>query len=147
MASNAIGGNRDPDSYPGQHLGLPREGRGSLAPFRTRLTALVVDWAASMALALALFGSGALLGGGWRAWTILGVFFVESALLSALAGGSLGQLATHLAVVRLDSRPLGLLPALARAALVCVVLPALVVGPDRRGLHDVVVGTAVVQRR
>lgn len=100
-----------------------------------------------MAVAVAFFGSEVLLGGGWRGWMILAVFFVESSLLSVLASGSFGQLLCRIAVVRLDARPLGFLRGIARAALVCLVLPALVVGADRRGLHDVVVGTAVVNRR
>jgi uncharacterized RDD family membrane protein YckC len=122
-------------------------GRGSLAPWRTRVVALVVDWALCMAVAVSLFGGGVLTGGGWRAWMILTVFFVESTVLSAVAGGSAGQLLARIAVVRLDRRPLGLLRAVVRAGLVCLVLPVLVVGPDRRGLHDVVVGTVVLRRR
>lgn len=134
------------DSYPGQSLGLPPSGRGSLAPWGTRITALVVDWAASMAVATGLFGAAVLFGDGWRSWMILAVFFVESTLLSALAGGSFGQLLTRIAVVRLDVQPLGFVRALIRAALVCLVVPAVVIGPDRRGLHDVAVGTAVIRR-
>jgi hypothetical protein len=140
-----IGSNRE--SYPGERLGLPAAGRGSLASWQARVTALVVDWAASMVVALTLFGPGVLFAGGWRAWMILAVFFVESALLSALAGGSFGQLVRRIAVFRLDAQPLGFVRALIRAALVCLVFPALVVGADRRGLHDVVVGTVVIQRR
>jgi hypothetical protein len=34
-----------------------------------------------------------------------------------------------------------------RAALVCFVLPALVIGVDRRGLHDLAVNTVVINRR
>ena len=32
--------------YPGERLGLPREGRGSLASWSQRIWALVIDWAA-----------------------------------------------------------------------------------------------------
>jgi len=139
-----MGGDRE--GYPGQALGLPASGRGSLAPWQSRITALAVDWAASMAVAAGLFGSGVLFGGGWRAWMILTVYLVESAVLSALTGGSFGQLLTRIAVFRLDATPLGFGRALLRAGLVCMVVPALVVGPDRRGLHDVAVGTVVIRR-
>ena len=95
-------------------------------------------WAASMAIAVGLFGPAVLNGSGWRSFMILAVFFVESALLGAVAGGSFGQLLCRIAVIRLDRVPLGLLRSVVRAALVCVVIPPLIVGVHRRGLHDLV---------
>lgn len=135
------------EAYPGQRLGLPREGRGSLASWRARVAALIIDWAASMAVAVGFFGSGVLTGGGWRAWMILTVFFVESTVLSWLAGGSFGQLLSRIAVVRLDAQPLGLPRALLRAFLVSLALPALIISADRRGLQDLAAGTVVTNRR
>jgi hypothetical protein len=135
------------EAYPGQRLGLPREGRGSLASWRARVAALIIDWAASMAVAVGFFGSGVLTGGGWRAWMILTVFFVESTVLSWLAAGSFGQLLSRIAVVRLDAQPLGLPRALLRAFLVSLALPALIISADRRGLQDLAAGTVVTNRR
>lgn len=135
------------EPYPGARLGLPQAGRGSLASWTSRCAAVVLDWGLCMLIAVALFGTGVVNGGGWRAWMVLTVFFVESAVLTAVAGGSLGQLACRIAVIRLDRRPLGVGRALLRAALVCVVLPALVIGADRRGLHDLAAGTVVLNRR
>lgn len=136
-----------PDAYSGASLGLPRRGRGSLASWGSRLAALLIDWAASMLVAMGLFGMGVFTGGGWRAWMTLAVYFVQKAALTALAGGSFGQLLARVAVVRVDGRPLEWWRSLARAALVCLVLPALVVGAERRGLHDLLLGTVVVNRR
>jgi uncharacterized RDD family membrane protein YckC len=147
MAENVTSPGRDEEPYPGQGLGLPQNGRGSIAPWKARVTGLLLDWAASMAVATGIFGSGVLVGGGWRSWMILAVFFVESAVLSAVAGGSFGQLLCRIAVFRLDAKPLGFVRALSRAALVSLALPALVVGADRRGLHDLAVGTVVINRR
>lgn len=135
------------DSYPGQSLGLPASGRGSLAPWGKRVVAIVIDWAASMVVALAFFGTGVLTESGWRSWMILTVFYVESAVLSTLTGGSFGQLLTRIAVFRIDAKPLGFPRGLLRAALVCLALPALVVGPNRRGLHDMAANTVVINRR
>ncbi len=135
------------DAYPGQALGLPAEGRGSLASWRSRVAALVLDWAACMAVAVGFFGSAVLTGGGWRAWMILATFFVESTVLSWLMGGSFGQLICRIAIVRIDRQPLGLARAVLRAALVSLALPALVISADRRGLQDVAAGTVVVNRR
>jgi uncharacterized RDD family membrane protein YckC len=135
------------EAYPGQRLGLPREGRGSLASWRARVGALLIDWAACMAVAVGFFGSAVLTGGGWRAWVILTVFFVESTVLSWLAGGSFGQLLSRIAVVRLDVQPLGFPRALLRALLVSLALPALIISTDRRGLQDLAAGTVVINRR
>jgi uncharacterized RDD family membrane protein YckC len=111
------------------------------------VAALVIDWAACMAIAVGLFGSGVLTGGGWRAWMILATFFVESAVLSTFAAGSFGQVVLRIAVVRLDRQPLGFVRAALRAALVSLALPPLVVSTDRRGLQDLAAGTVVVNRR
>src|SRR6476646_11453352 len=89
----------------------------------------------------------------WRSWfgngsgpsIYLNLLFVgESALLMALSGGSFGQLATRLRVVRIDGsgRPLTLLRALLRQVLICLVIPPLVFRPDGRGLHDMICRSA-----
>jgi uncharacterized RDD family membrane protein YckC len=133
--------------YPGERLGLPPDGRGSLASWRSRVAALVLDWAACMAIAVGFFGSPVLTGSGWRSWMILSTFFVESTVLCWLTGGSFGQLICRIGVIRLDRVPIGLPRSVLRAALVSLALPPLIIGPDRRGLQDLAAGTAVVNRR
>jgi len=76
----------------------------------------------------------------------MGVFLVEATALTALLGGSFGQLALRLAVVRVDGGPVTLLHALVRTALICVVVPPLVFNRDNRGLHDLLVGTVTLRR-
>ncbi len=137
----------EPTTYPGQDLGLPRSGRGSLAGWNSRILALVVDWLASMAVAVGLFGSAVMTGGGWRAWMVLATFCVESSMLGAVAAGSFGQILFRIAVVRLDGQPLGFPRAIARAILVSLALPALIIGANRRGLQDLALGTVVTNRR
>lgn len=110
-----------------------------------RFFALAIDWLASTAVARLAFGP-EVFGRGPEQFATTGVFLAESALLVALAGGSFGQLALRLAVVRLDSRPVNLLQALLRSLLVCLVIPPLVFNRDSRGLHDLAVGTVVVRR-
>jgi uncharacterized RDD family membrane protein YckC len=135
------------EPYPGQQLGLPATGHGSLATWGARLGALVIDWAVCTVVALALFGTGVLSGGGWRGFMTLATFVVESTLLCWLAGGSVGQLLCRIAVVRLDRQPLGIVRAVLRAALISLALPAVVIGPNRRHLADVAAGTIVINRR
>ena len=146
MADQAAGAAGESD-YPGERLGLPKAGRGSLATWGSRIAALVVDWIICTVVAVVLFGTRVLTGHGWTSWATLATFFVESSVLCVLVGGSVGQLVCRIGVVRVERRPLDLGRSLLRAALVCVVLPALIVGTDRRGLHDLAAGTVVVSRR
>ncbi|QIK72875.1 RDD family protein [Propioniciclava coleopterorum] len=133
--------------HPGHSLGLPESGRGALAPWRARVSALVIDWGASMAVAVGAFGGGVFEANTWRSFMILAVFFVQKALLTAFTGSSFGQLITGVGIRRTDGSPVGLWRAVVRSAMVCLVLPAVVVGPDRRGLDDLALGTVVVNRR
>jgi uncharacterized RDD family membrane protein YckC len=118
-----------------------------VAGWGSRFAALCLDWVASLLVAMALTGGAAMSSRGWETWVPMLVFLVEGTLLTALLGGSFGQLITRVAVVRLDGRPVSLLGALLRTALICLVVPPLVYNPDRRGLHDLVTGTLTVRRR
>jgi len=112
------------------------------------MLALVVDWVASTLVVIAFIGTEGYYATGDPAPGLytLGVFVLESALLTALAGGSFGKLATRLRVVRVDgtARPVDLLRALLRQVLVALVVPPLIFKPDGRGLHDLLVGSATV---
>lgn len=135
------------EKWVGETIGLPEKGRGSLASWRARIAALVGDWAASMLVAVAIFGPGVVRDNDWRSFMILAVFYVQSTILTATTGGSFGQLVARIAVIRLDGEPVGFLRAALRQAMICLVLPAIVIGMHRRGLHDLVNGTVVVNRR
>jgi uncharacterized RDD family membrane protein YckC len=124
---------------------MPPQGRGSVASWGRRVLALVVDWFASLLVAAAVLGE-AVWGQGWEAWAPMGVFLLEATVLTALVGGSFGQLALRLAVVRLDGKPVNLLQALGRTALICLVIPPLVFNRDNRGLHDLAFGTVAIRR-
>ena len=110
-----------------------------------RILALVVDWVTCLAVVEGLVAVGVLAGNPNGLGT-LGLFVVESALFTAVAGGSFGKLATRLRVVHAngDPRPIGLLQALLRSVLIAVVIPPLVYRPDGRGLHDILAGSATV---
>jgi len=135
------------DVDPGASLGLPASGAGSLSSWRARVAALIADWAVAMIVAAGLFGTRVLRGHDWRSVTPSGVFLVETALMSALTGSSIGMLLARIGIVRLDRRPLGWLRALARSLMVSLVLPTVVIGAERRALDDLVLGTVVVNRR
>lgn len=120
-------------------------------PFETaswgrRVLALLVDWLASTAVVLLFVGADSYFSpGSADQWWTLGLFVLESAVLTCTVGGSFGKLATRLRVVRVgDGGRIDPLRALARAVLVALVIPPLVFRPDRRGLHDLVAGSATV---
>ena len=100
-----------------------------------------------MLVATFLFGDGVIREGGWKAWMILAVFFVQSSVLTALTGSSFGQLLARIGVHRLDGERLGWGTSLARAGMISLVLPTVVMGAERRALNDLVLGTVVVNRR
>lgn len=116
------------------------------ASWAHRAGALVIDWIASLFVTgvfVPVYGEDAPT---WSGFAVLGVFVLESALFTATAGGSFGQIAARLRVVRVDGdpRPLALLVALGRQALVALVIPPLVFRPDGRGLHDLFAKSATV---
>ena len=117
------------------------------ASWARRILALFVDWFASTLVVIFALG-------GLQAWSdsrasgfyALGVFVLETAVFIALMGGSFGQVATRLRVVRAngDRRPIDPLRALLRQVLIALVIPPLVYRPDGRGLHDIAAGSATV---
>src|SRR5580704_4748299 len=66
-------------TYPGQGLGLPEHGPGSVASMPRRVVALFIDWLLSMLIAYWLTKS--------QFWTIA-VFAVEVYILTALGGST-----------------------------------------------------------
>ena len=106
---------------------------------------IIVSWKPHMGPAGARVPWGERLSALFNVLPVLLVFVVESAVFTAALGGSFGKIVTGLRVVRVDGGGhLDLLRALARAVLVALVIPPLVFRPDRRGLHDVAVGSATV---
>jgi uncharacterized RDD family membrane protein YckC len=128
---------------------MPQSGRGSVARWGRRILALVIDWIASMLVASLILGQSMWSpdgsSGGRPLLTML-VFLVEATALTALLGGSFGQLATRVMVTRLDGHRVSLLQSLLRTFLICLAVPPLVFNRDQRGLHDLATGTVTVVR-
>ena len=116
------------------------------ASWGRRILALFVDWVACTLAVIAVVGlEDYSETGNASGFVVLGVFVLESALFTALIGGSFGQVATRLRVVSIGSAVnVDLLRALARQVLIALVIPPLVFRPDGRGLHDVLAGSATV---
>jgi len=105
--------------------------------------ALVIDWLACLGVAQLLVRADVLPGNPAGIYT-LGFFVLESAVFTALLGGSFGQLAARLRVVRAGGGRLDLGRSLLRSVMIALVIPPLVFRPDGRGLHDMTVGSYVV---
>ena len=133
-------------AYPGERLGLPENGPGSLAPLGRRLGALMIDWLisyglAALALRVGVFSEQAL------ATAVLAIWFVLGVVAVRLFSFTPGQLALGLQVAAVDGRvPVGIGRAVVRGLLVGTVVPALFTDFDGRGLQDRLTGTAVVRR-
>src|SRR3954469_5566561 len=69
-------------TYPGQGLGLPERGPGSVASMPRRILALFIDWLLSMLIAYGLTHS--------QFWTIA-VFAIEVYVLTATTGFTIGK--------------------------------------------------------
>ena len=73
------------------------------------------------------------------------IFAVETYVLTALTGFTVGKRLLGLRVVRLDGKPIGLWWALIRTLLLLAVVPPLVFDSDLRGLHDKAANTLVIR--
>jgi uncharacterized RDD family membrane protein YckC len=136
----------DTDEYPGQRLGRPEDGSGSVADYGRRIAALVIDWFVAILVASIFVGGDVWTGEGAGLWAPLAALAIELTLLDGLLGYSIGRRLLSIAVVRIDGRrPVGIPRALLRSVLLCLALPALINDQDRRGLHDLAAGTVVVR--
>jgi uncharacterized RDD family membrane protein YckC len=135
--------------YPGQNLGLPEFGSGSVAGWSRRFGALVIDWVICSLIAVAFFyhpaaGHATDVLVQPRLWTPA-VFGVQDFVLTATTGFTIGKRLTGLRVIRLGGGPVGFGRALARTVLLMLIVPALMMDRDLRGLQDKAARTVVVR--
>lgn len=133
-------------SWPGERLGLPESGPGSVVGFGPRLGATLVD----------LLVAG-LIGGlvnsfvphpdfSSRQGAAVGALLLMYALLLPTAGQTFGMRLLRLRVVRVPGGvPLSVVRAAVRGLLVILTIPALFTDRDQRGWHDKAVGSAIVR--
>lgn len=125
------------DPYPGQRLGLPESGTGSIARLPRRLAGLALDWIAAVVISIAFFEYDPL--------ATMAVFAVMHILFVPTIGGSPGH---RLAGMRMQLEGggwTGLWRPIVRTLLLVVVIPAVIWDPDQRGLHDRLAGTILVR--
>lgn len=139
-------GDLAPSEYPGERLGLPKEGQGSVGRFGRRILGLLIDWTfASLVVAgvAEIFPSLAALA--HHPATVPVVFGVLQLTLIPTLGGSLGHRLCGMRVVPLQGGYVGFWRPLVRTALLCLVVPILVWDSDQRGFHDKIGGTVLIR--
>jgi uncharacterized RDD family membrane protein YckC len=139
----------DDSFYPGQFFGLPEFGAGSVAGWSRRLVALLIDWFACSAIAIAFLYhptaghySDVLVQP--KLWTPV-IFGAQDFLLTGLTGVTIGKRLLGIRVIRVDQGPVGLPRAFVRTLLLILVVPAMMMDRDLRGLQDKAAGTIVVR--
>lgn len=119
-------------SYPGERLGLPESGAGSIAAFGPRLVALVIDWGIAVGLAWLWFD--------YHPLAVSLLFLGITAITITLLGGTIGHLIMGMRLNTIAGEAPGFWRPWVRQALLSVVVPAVFWDQDQRGGHDVLSG-------
>jgi uncharacterized RDD family membrane protein YckC len=128
--------------YPGERLGLPEKGSGSIAGWARRFGALVIDWMICTWVVVQLLLR---INPAESPWAPVLVFALQYLLLTALMGQTFGHRLMGIRVAAMDGGNPRLLPVLARTVLLCLAVPALIFDRDHRGVHDRASNTMVVR--
>lgn len=118
-------------------MGRPKEGPAAIARPARRVGALLLDWGLSSLISYLFFD--------YNSFATLGVFAVTQILLVGFFGYSIGHRIMGMQVQTVSGRPAGFAKAAIRTLLICLVIPALIVDRDQRGVHDRAVQTVLVR--
>ena len=110
-----------------------------------RFAALMVDWLACYFIVTASTGGvGAMAPN--RSLSVLGLFFVEIAILSALQGATLGHRLFGIRITRFaDGGAISPVQALIRSALLVTVIFAITFDENGRGIHERLSGSVLTR--
>ena len=126
-------------------LQLPESGPGSAGGIGRRIAALFIDWLASLLIASVING-GYSDGRFDQGLLTLAIFYLQVTVLTWTLGSSFGQRIMGLVVAPVGPSRVSLPAAALRTLLLCLVIPAVVMQPNGRGLHDLAAGTIVLRR-
>ena len=126
-----------PSRFPGERLGLPEEGRGSVARPGRRILALLIDWALAALISYAFFH--------YDPWANLGLFVLMQIVFIPTIGGSIGHRVLGMRVIAMRGGWVGVWRPAVRSVLLAIVVPALVWDSDQRGFHDKIAGTVLIR--
>lgn len=128
-----------PSRWPGERLGLPERGAGSVARFGRRLIAVIIDWALAAIPAYLLIG-----GSRPELWNLL-IFALLQMIFIPTIGGSIGHRLCGMRVASISGGWVGLWRPVVRTVLLCIVIPLLVWDSDQRSFHDKIAGTVLIR--
>ena len=134
-------GDLEPSRWPGERLGLPEEGRGSVARAGRRILALLVDWGSAMLLSLLVTPYESVA----YTWVTPLVFAVLQIVFIPTIGGSIGHRLLRMHVVPVGGGWVGPWRPIVRTVLLLLVVPALIWDSDQRGFHDKLAGTVLIR--
>jgi uncharacterized RDD family membrane protein YckC len=132
----AGGVTQNAQDYPGERLGLPREGSGSIGRPGRRIGALFLDYGAAYLIS-GFFG--------WDPLAILAIFAAIQIVFIPTLQGSPGHRIFGLRLLRADGAWVGLWRPVVRTLLLILVIPAVIWDADQRGLHDKAAATVLVR--
>ena len=135
------------NSYPGERLGLPREGTGSIARLGRRVGALAIDLVSATLISYAFFGYTDPVTDLRFADPIAAnvAFFAIQVVFIPTIGGSPGHRLLGMRLMRVDGAWTGVWRPLVRTVLLMLVIPAVIWDSDQRGLHDKAASTVLVR--
>lgn len=114
------------------------------AGFGRRLAAITIDWFASLGIAV-LFFRDFPYGTPESMITTTVIFYAEIVIFTFLLTSSFGQKILGLRVLSINGGRLAFWRIAVRTFLILLVIPALVIDSDGRGVHDRIVGSVVVR--
>ena len=132
------GGVAAEDYWPGKKFGLPQDGPRSTPTYLRRVAGLGIDWTLAVVLSVLFFD--------YNGWWTLALFVLLNVVGGLLLAGSPGHLLAGIRIAPITGGALGLVAPLVRPLLIALVIPALIVDEDQRGVHDRLVGTILVRR-
>ncbi len=142
----AVGVSTDARAAPGERLGLPVSGPGSVAGFGARAGAFAVDAIASGLVARLFFPVRSTgepqVAAGLAPVVVLALVYLVGV---ALTGQTPGMRLLRLRLVAVGGGALAFVPLALRTALLLLLVPALISDRDGRGLHDKAGGAVVVR--
>ncbi len=127
----------EPSSYPGERLGLPESGTGSIGRFGRRLGALAIDLATAALIGYAFFH--------YNPIATNVIFAIVQIVFIPTLGGSPGHRLVGLRIALVRGGWVGLWRPIVRTALLFLIIPALIWDADQRGLHDKAAGTVLIR--
>ena len=130
-------GQLPPSKWPGERLGLPQIGPGSIGRPGRRLLGFAIDWGIAIGVSSIFFS--------YDPAANLIIFVILQIAFIPTIGASIGHRLVGLRIISIHGGWVGLWRPIVRSVLLGIALPALVWDSDQRGFHDKIAGTALIR--